>query len=100
LKGGDPMIFGRGGEECAVLAEAGIAHEVVNGITAGLAAASALGIPLTHREHCHGVAFVTGTERTAGRRYWRRSWPLATRSWSTWEWRAAARSARRCSPPA
>lgn len=62
LKGGDPMIFGRGGEECEVLRAAGIDHEVVNGITAGLAAATAAGMPLTHRDHCHGAIFVTGHE--------------------------------------
>jgi uroporphyrin-III C-methyltransferase len=66
LKGGDPMIFGRGGEECAALAAAGIPYEVVNGITAGLAAATALGIPLTHRGNAHGAILVTGHER-AGR---------------------------------
>ena len=60
LKGGDPFIFGRGGEEMAHLEAAGITVGVVNGITAGLAAVTALGVPLTHREHAHGVVFVTG----------------------------------------
>jgi uroporphyrin-III C-methyltransferase len=60
LKGGDPFIFGRGGEEMAHLEAAGINVGVVNGITAGLAAVTALGVPLTHREHAHGVVFVTG----------------------------------------
>ena len=60
LKGGDPFIFGRGGEEVEHLREAGIEVEVVNGITAGLAAVTSLGVPLTHREHAHGVVFVTG----------------------------------------
>jgi uroporphyrin-III C-methyltransferase len=60
LKGGDPMVFGRGGEECATLAAAGIAFEVVNGITSGFAAMTALGIPLTHRALCHGAILVTG----------------------------------------
>jgi uroporphyrin-III C-methyltransferase len=60
LKGGDPFVFGRGGEECAALRAAGIACEIVNGITAGLAAPTALGIPLTHRDICHGAIFVTG----------------------------------------
>ncbi|CAN7350407.1 uroporphyrinogen-III C-methyltransferase [Polaromonas sp. LjRoot131] len=60
LKGGDPFIFGRGGEEVEHLREAGIAVDVVNGITSGLAAVTSLGVPLTHREHAHGVVFVTG----------------------------------------
>jgi uroporphyrin-III C-methyltransferase len=60
LKGGDPFIFGRGGEELEHLRESGIAVEVVNGITSGLAAVTALGVPLTHRDHAHGVVFVTG----------------------------------------
>ena len=60
LKGGDPLIFGRGGEEMAHLQAAGVPVTVINGITAGLAAATVLGVPLTHREHAHGVVFVTG----------------------------------------
>jgi uroporphyrin-III C-methyltransferase len=60
LKGGDPFIFGRGGEEVEHLRAAGIDVEVVNGITSGLAGLSSLGAPLTHREHAHGVVFVTG----------------------------------------
>ena len=60
LKGGDPFIFGRGGEEVAHLRAAGIDLQVVNGITSGLAGMSSLGAPLTHREHAHGVVFVTG----------------------------------------
>ena len=63
LKGGDPFIFGRGGEEVQHLQDAGIAVEVVNGITAGLAAVTSLGVALTHREHAHGVVFVTGHAR-------------------------------------
>ena len=64
LKGGDPLIFGRGGEEIERLRSEGVEVEVVNGITAGLAAATALGVPLTHREHAHGVVFITGHAQT------------------------------------
>jgi uroporphyrin-III C-methyltransferase len=60
LKGGDPFIFGRGGEEIEALQAAGIEVQVVNGITSGLAALTSLNVPLTHREHAHGVVFVTG----------------------------------------
>ena len=60
LKGGDPFIFGRGGEEVEHLQAAGVQVEVLNGITAGLAAVTSLGVPLTHRQHAHGVVFVTG----------------------------------------
>ena len=63
LKGGDPFIFGRGGEEAEHLREAGIQVQVINGITAGLAAVTALGVPLTHRDHAHGVLFLTGHAR-------------------------------------
>jgi len=64
LKGGDPFIFGRGGEEVEHLRQAGIEAVVVNGITAGLAASTALGVPLTHRDHAQGVVFVTGHARS------------------------------------
>ncbi len=60
LKGGDPFIFGRGGEEIEALRAAGVEATVVNGITSGLAALTSLNVPLTHRDHAHGVVFVTG----------------------------------------
>ena len=60
LKGGDPFVFGRGGEEAEHLRAAGIAVQVINGISSGLAAATALGVPWTHRDHAHGVLLVTG----------------------------------------
>jgi uroporphyrin-III C-methyltransferase len=63
LKGGDPFIFGRGGEERAHLMEQGIDVEVINGISSGLAAPSSIGVPLTHRDFASGAIFVTGHER-------------------------------------
>jgi len=60
LKGGDPFMFGRGGEEMLALRSAGIWVDVIPGISSGMAAPASIGIPVTHREYAHGVTFITG----------------------------------------
>jgi uroporphyrin-III C-methyltransferase len=65
LKGGDPTVFGRGGEEMAYLAESGIPFEVVPAVTSAVAGPAVAGIPVTHRDHASTVTFVTGHEDPA-----------------------------------
>ena len=62
LKGGDPFVFSRGGEEVSILEKNGISVEIVPGITSGIAAPTYFGIPLTHRDAASSVTFVTGHE--------------------------------------
>lgn len=66
VKGGDPYVFGRGGEEADALRAAGLAVEVICGVSAGIAAPAAAGIPVTDRRHAPGVALVTGHARDGG----------------------------------
>lgn len=70
LKGGDPFLFGRGGEEMLELRAAGIAVDIIPGITSGIAAAAAIGVPVTHREYTHGVTLVTGHTRDGEQPNW------------------------------
>ena len=70
VKGGDALMFGRAGEEIAFLRAAGVPVRIVNGISAAFAAAAALGVSLTHREHCHGITFVTAHTADHGEPDW------------------------------
>src|SRR5450830_178764 len=70
LKGGDPFLFGRGGEEMLALQAAGIAVEIVPGITSGIAVPASIGIPVTHRAYTHGVTFVTGHSQDGEQPNW------------------------------
>ena len=71
LKGGDPFLFGRGGEEMQALQLAGVDVEIVPGITSGIAAPASIGIPVTHREFTHGVTFVTGHTQNEEKPDWK-----------------------------
>ena len=78
LKGGDPLLFARGGEEAQALAEAGIPFEIVPGIASPVGASAYAGIPLTHRELSKSVTFITGSDR-AGKEWSPEAWKqLAT----------------------
>lgn len=80
LKGGDPFLFSRGGEEADFLSKHGVGFEVVPGVTAALAVPAYAGVPLTHREHSSSVTIVTGRESgRAGRSDWSKA-PLETDS--------------------
>ncbi len=70
LKGGDPFVFGHGGEECEVLAAAGIAFEVVPGVSSAFAVPAYAGIPLTHRDHARQFTVITGRDRSGNLPDW------------------------------
>lgn len=70
LKGGDPFLFGRGGEEMLALREAGVEVEVISGVTSGIAVPASMGVPVTHREFTHGVTMITGHTQDGGPLNW------------------------------
>jgi uroporphyrin-III C-methyltransferase len=83
LKGGDPFVFGRGGEELQALAAEGIDVEIIPGVTAGIGVPAALGIPVTHREVVSGVTFVTGHTRDGAEPRIEPNWEALARSGTT-----------------
>ncbi|MGY1408043.1 uroporphyrinogen-III C-methyltransferase [Luteimonas sp. A611] len=70
VKGGEALLFGRAGEEIAFLRRAGVPVTIINGVSAAFAAASSLGVSLTHRDHCHGISFVTAHTADHGEPDW------------------------------
>jgi uroporphyrin-III C-methyltransferase len=83
IKGGDPFVFGRGGEEMQAMARAGIACEVVSGLSSGIAVPASIGVPVTHRGLACGVTFVTGHTRADGHAGREPDWAALARSGTT-----------------
>ncbi len=82
LKGGDPFVFGRGGEEAQELLEDGISYEVIPGVTSAISAPAYAGIPITHRDHTSFVSFITGHEKP-GKKESRMQWDIFAKSDAT-----------------